>query len=226
MKSWFQPARAGWDPDFFEGYFGTPLGAAVRAKEEKAVYDFLGAVMEPDHSVLELGPGTGNYTVPVARRCAEMMAIDSSPEMLRYLRGRLFREGLANVETRLGELPEGLETSGRKFDGVLAVGVLNYVRDIELSLPAFASALVPGGWAVFNVPLPTVEGRIYALTEFAGRRRIYLHDSKEILDLIERAGLRAQTMAPAGLTQGGLTLVVGARAPAQAFARTAKDNPP
>ncbi len=225
MKSWFQPARAGWNPDFFEGYFRTPLGAAIRAKEEKAVYGFLGVVMEPNHTVLELGPGTGNYTVPLAQRCAEVVAIDSSPEMLRYLRGRLLREGLANVETRLGELPEELETPGKKFDGVLAIGVLNYVRDIELSLPAFASALVPGGWAVFNVPLPTVEGRIYALAEFAGRRRIYLHDPKEILDLIEKAGMRAQMMVPTGLTRGGLTLMVGARVPAQAFARTTKFNP-
>ena len=32
--------------------------------------------------------------------------------------------------------------------------------------------LKPGGWAIFNVPLLSAEGRIYALTELVNRRRI------------------------------------------------------
>src|SRR5438270_13236305 len=127
-KLWFRPAQAGWNPFSYEWYFRTPMGAAIRAREEEAVFRFLEVVMEPHHSILEVGCGTGNYTIPVARRCAKMMAIDASPEMLQYLRERLLREGLANVETRLGRLPNGLETS-KKYNGTLAVGVLNYVED-------------------------------------------------------------------------------------------------
>jgi cyclopropane fatty-acyl-phospholipid synthase-like methyltransferase len=78
-KLWFRPVQAGWNPHFYERYFGTPLGAAVRRREEEAVYGFLGTVLEPSHSVLEVGCGTGNYTVPVARRCADLVGFDSSP---------------------------------------------------------------------------------------------------------------------------------------------------
>ena len=208
-KLWFQPNQAGWDPHSYEWYFGTRLGAAIRVREEEAVFGLLGEVMEPHHSVLEVGSGTGNYTAPLARRCASVTAVDSSPEMLRYLEERLSREGLTNVQIRSGRLPDELEVT-KKFDGVLAVGVLNYVEGLEESLRTFVSALKPGGWAVFNVPLTTAEGRIYTLQELFGRRRINSLSREEIVALAERVGLRVEATAPAGLSRGGLTLVVGA----------------
>jgi 2-polyprenyl-3-methyl-5-hydroxy-6-metoxy-1,4-benzoquinol methylase len=189
------------------------MGAAIRAREEEAVFRFLEVVMEPYHSILEVGCGTGNYTVPVARRCAKMVAIDASPEMLQYLRERLLREGLANVETRLGQLPDGLKTP-KKFDGTLAVGVLNYVEDLEEALRSLTSALRPGGWTIFNVPLLNTEGRIYVLTEMLNRRRINILSLEKIIALAERVGLQVEMTVPAGLSQDGLTLVVGAILPA------------
>ena len=207
---WFRPSYAGWNPHLYEWYFRrTPLGAAIRVREEEAVFDFLGTVMKPNHSVLEVGPGTGNYTVPLARRCRRIVSVDPSPEMLRYLRERLSREGLANVEARLGNLPTGPGIA-EKFDGTLVIGVLNYAEDLEESLRALTSFLKPGGWAIFNVPLTTAEGRIYALTELVGRRRVNLLSSEDTLDLAERAGLRIRTATPTGLSRGGFTLTVGA----------------
>ncbi|HZC18715.1 MAG TPA: class I SAM-dependent methyltransferase, partial [Rubrobacteraceae bacterium] len=179
-KLCFRPAQAGWKPLSYERYFSTPLGAAIRAREEEAVYGFLTNIMEPHHCILEVGCGTGNYTVSLAPRCAGMLAIDASPEMLLYLRRRLVREGLTNAETQLGRLPDRLETPQR-FDGALAIGVLNYVEDLEKSLRSLTSSLKPGGWAVFNVPLLSVEGRIYALTELANRRQINILSPERIV---------------------------------------------
>lgn len=213
-KLWFRPFQEGWNPHLYERYFGTLLGAAIRAREEEAVYGFLGRVLEPAHSILEVGCGTGNYTVPVARRCADMVAIDSSPEMLQYLRERLLQEGLTNVETRSGQLPDGLAATRERFDGTLVIGTLNYTPYLEESLRALASALKPGGWAIFNVPLLTLEGSIYALSELLNRRRVCLLSPEEIVGLAERAGLRVEKTAAAGLGRGGLTLVVKAVAAA------------
>ena len=212
-KLWFRSAQAGWNPLSYERYFGTLLGAAIRGREEEAVFGFLATVMEPHHSILEVGCGTGNYTVSVAPRCTGMLAIDSSPEMLRYLRKRLGREGLANVETQLGRLPDKLERP-EKFDGTLAIGVLNYVEDLEEALRSLVSVLKPGGWAIFNVPLLNAEGCIYALTELVNRRRVNLLSLEKIVALAERVGLRAEMTVPAGLSRDGLTLFVGAILPA------------
>ncbi len=211
-QPWFRPNYAGWDPRLYERFFGTLLGAALRTREEAAVHDFLGDVLKPNHFVLEVGCGTGNYTVPVARRCAKTVAVDASPEMLRYARERLDREGLTSVETRLERLP-GRPGPSRSFDGTLAVGVLNYVRDLEEALRSLASVLKPGGWTVFNVPARAAEGRIYALAELVNRRRIYLYSVPEIVELGQKIGLRVETTATAGLSRGGITVVVGATKP-------------
>ncbi len=213
-KLWFQPVEAGWTPRFFERYFGTRIGATIRSREEEAVYDFLGGVLRPRHKVLEVGCGTGNYTVPVARRCAEVIALDSSPEMLQYLRDLLLQKDLSNVETRPGRLPDKLGARRGEFDGALVVGVLNYAENLEESLRALVSALKPDGWVVFNVPVTTIEGGIYALSEILNRRWAYLLSPNEILDSTKRAGLRVDYTATAGLSRAGLTLTVGATVPA------------
>jgi SAM-dependent methyltransferase len=209
---WFRPDHTGWDPRLYEWFFDTPLGGALRAREEATIYDFLDGVLKRAHSVLEVGCGTGNYTIPVARRCARTVAVDASPEMLRYTRERLDREGLFGVETRLARLPPG-PRSEEGFDGALAIGVLNYVRDIEGALKMLVSSLKAGGWAVFNVPARSAEGRIYALAEFVNRRRIYLYSLSEIVGLGKRMGLRVETATTAGLSRGGITIVVGATKP-------------
>jgi predicted TPR repeat methyltransferase len=116
------------------------------------------------------------------------------------------------VETRLERLPAGPVPEGG-FDGALAIGVLNYVRDIEGALKMLVSSLKAGGWAVFNVPARSAEGRIYALAEFVNRRRIYLYSLSEIVGLGKRMGLRVETATTAGLSRGGITIVVGATKP-------------
>jgi ubiquinone/menaquinone biosynthesis C-methylase UbiE len=214
-RLWLRSNQAGWNPHLFEWYFRrTPIGRSFRAREEQVVFSFLGTVLKPHHSILEIGSGTGNYTVPVASRCAEMVAVDSSPGMLRHLRERCHRASLSNLELRLGHLPEGLGVS-RRFDGVLAIGVLNYVERLEESLHTLSSLLKPGGWAVFNVPVSTHEGRFYALEEvLVHRRRINILSSEEMSGLTERVGLKVQTTAPAGLSKGGITCFLLATSPA------------
>jgi ubiquinone/menaquinone biosynthesis C-methylase UbiE len=209
---WFRPDHTGWDPRLYERFFDTLLGGKLRTREELTIFDFLGDVLERSHSVLEVGCGTGNYTVPVAHNCARTVAVDASPEMLRYVRERLDQEGLSGVETRLERLPGGLGPA-QSFDGTLAIGVLNYIKDIESALRSLASSLKPGGWAVFNVPARSIEGRIYALAEIFNRRQIYLYSVPEIVELGKKIGLRIEATATAGLSRGGITVVVGATKP-------------
>jgi predicted TPR repeat methyltransferase len=114
---------------------------------------------------------------------------------------------LFGVETRLGRLPARPGPEG-SFDGALAIGVLNYIRDIEGALKMLVSLLKAGGWAIFNVPARSAEGRIYALAELVNRRRIYLYSLPEIVRLGERMGLRVEAAETAGLSGGGITVVV------------------
>ena len=201
------PGTAGWHPAGYEWYFRTPLGAAIRRAEEAAILGFLDRVCRPGDRVLEVGPGTGNYTTNLARRGATVVAVEPSPEMRGYLEERLAAEGITGIETRAGSLPRDLGVDG-PFDGAITIGVLNYVAAVDRALAALAERLRPGGWLVFNLPVRTLEGRIYAFSELLSRRRIGVYAVDEAERLTEDAGLRVEEMLPAGLSRGGLTLVI------------------
>ncbi len=186
------------------------MGSTLRAREEEITYGFLETVLDPDQSVLEFGPGTGNYTVPLARRCARMVTVEVSETMQEHLRRRLAEEGLENVETRPGRLENGIDPAER-FDGALAMGPLHYVRDLEEGLAALGAALKPGGWTIFTVPMMTPEGWLHALNEFVARRRVYLRSPEETVKVTRKAGLEVVETGKVGTGRRGLTFVVRAR---------------
>lgn len=205
---WFHAVDVAWTPNVYEfGFQRVPPDIAIRAREEAAVFGFLSSLLRPDSRVLEVGPGTGHYTTQIARRCVRVVAVDSSSEMREYLQVWLEQEGLTNVDLRAGRLPDELLVT-EQFDGMLAVGVLNYLRELENALRSLAAAVKPGGWAIFTVPLTTREGWIYWFTEIITRRYVWLHSAREVMDATEAVGLQVRRMASAGLSADGLTLVV------------------
>lgn len=205
---WFHAIDVAWTPKLYEwGFQRVPPDVAIRAREEAAVFALLGTLPQLDSRILEVGPGTGHYTIQLARRCAEVVAVDSSPQMRGYLQARLDREGLTNVDPRAGRLPDDLNVT-EQFDGLLTVGVLNYAEDLERALQSLAGAVKPGGWAIFTVPLTTREGWVYLFTEVITRRYAWLRTPEEAMATAEAVGLRVRRMATAGLSRAGLTLVV------------------
>ena len=127
---------------------------------QAAVAHALDGLAQASDRVLEVGSGTGAHTLGLARRCRAVVAVDASAEMVAYLERRLGREGISNVDTRPGRLPDDLPAGGG-YDGVLAVGVLNYPPDLAAALRALARTLRPGGWAVVTVPRNSPGGWLY-----------------------------------------------------------------
>lgn len=59
---------------------------------------------EPGETVLEIGPGLGLLTMPLARAFDEVVAIEIDRGIADLLRGRLDEAGHANVEVRTGDV--------------------------------------------------------------------------------------------------------------------------
>ncbi|MCG8605247.1 methyltransferase domain-containing protein, partial [bacterium] len=85
---------------------------------------------EGDH-VLELGCGTGEDAIWLARQGIRVTATDHSVEMLRIVQEKIERFGLSNlVQAKHLDMNERLLALETLFDGVFAnFGVLNCVRD-------------------------------------------------------------------------------------------------
>lgn len=97
--------------------------------------------------VADVGAGSGWFTVRLARRVGPngiVYAQDVQQEMLNAIHRRVQREGLANVQTVLGEgsdprLPRGT------LDAILIVGVYHEIEDRVTMLKNLAAALKPQG---------------------------------------------------------------------------------
>jgi len=96
--------------------------------------------------ILEIGPGTGYYTLDVAARLAggSLAAFDVQQEMLDHLTREAAGRGLDNVETTVGDA-RALPYPDSSFDAAYLVTVLGEVPDQEAALRELRRVLKPGG---------------------------------------------------------------------------------
>jgi len=98
-------------------------------------------------SVADIGAGAGWFTIRLARRVGPngvVFAQDVQPQMLEAVRRRVAREGLLNVETRLGS-DSSPNLPSRSLDAVLVVDTYPEVENRVTFLRNLAAALKPGG---------------------------------------------------------------------------------
>jgi len=111
----------------YDRLFNVPPFTQIRRSEEQALDRMMAPTFKPDDHVLEVGPGTGRYTVEFARRVAQLTAVEHSPHMIDQLNCRLERECVGNCSVIHSdfiacELPQ-------QYDVVVIIGVMDYVAD-------------------------------------------------------------------------------------------------
>jgi ubiquinone/menaquinone biosynthesis C-methylase UbiE len=104
----------------------------------------------PGETVLEVGPGTGYYTLPVAGWLAPdgvLHVVDSQQEMLDHTMRRAREIGIANIEPRLGDA-RALPYDDGTFDAAYLVTVLGEVPDQDAALRELRRVLKANGRVV------------------------------------------------------------------------------
>jgi len=119
--------------------------------------------LKPGMSALDLGGGTGDLAIELARQVGErgkVVLSDINPAMLEVGRGRLVDAGCAgNVETVLADA-EALPFADRSFDCVTIAFALRNVTDKDAALRSIARVLKPGGRCLvleFSTPDPLLK---------------------------------------------------------------------
>jgi SAM-dependent methyltransferase len=121
-----------------------------------------------DSLVVEFGAGTGQFTVEVARACAQVIAVDVSEPMLTRLRSKIADLGLRNVQVvRAGFLT--YEHVARPADFIYSRYALHHLPDFwkALALSRLRQMLRAGGvlrlWdVVYDFAPAEAEARIEA----------------------------------------------------------------
>jgi ubiquinone/menaquinone biosynthesis C-methylase UbiE len=124
--------------------------------------------------ILEVGPGTGYYTLELAETLGPEGRIDIfdlQPEMLDHTLRRAGERGLDNVVPTQGDATS-LPYDDDSFDGALLVSVLGEIPDRDAALRELRRVLKPGGRLVVGEiavdPHFTTFGSLRHLAEEAG----------------------------------------------------------
>ena len=103
--------------------------------------------LKPGQRVLEIGPGPGRLLVPAAQRVlpeGEVVGVDIQPGMIRRLKSRAERAGVANLTAILGDATEA-HVPPNQFDVAFLCTTLGEIPDRVTALRQCGAALKSDG---------------------------------------------------------------------------------
>jgi len=148
----------------------------VQAPHPGITRDRLREILEPTagERVLEIGPGTGYYTLDLAQWVGSGGAIevfDLQQEMLDHTIRRAREKGLWNVNPTQGDAQD-LPYEADSFDAAILITVLGEIPDQDAALREVAGVLRPGGRLIvgelFGDPHMVTLGSLKQRAEAAG----------------------------------------------------------
>jgi len=142
-------------PEVFGGGYAAAYDALYEEKDYEAECDLVELVCARYgdgrlRTILDLGCGTGNHALPLARRGYDVLGVDRSEAMLELARAKAADDG---PSFELGDIRE--LRLGREFDAVLLLfAVLGYQHandDVLAALRTARAHLRPGGLLLADV---------------------------------------------------------------------------
>jgi len=182
---------------------GLPVIRSIRAAEDAAVINVFRKHVRPIDSILEIGPGTGFYTMRFASAAKELTAVDSNPSMVKHLKGEVERKNPCNIDIVCCDFLNYNCVS--TYDWVIAVGVLEYQKNPM----EFFDRLIALShkWILVTLPTPGAWGKIYRTASRLQGTHINLFSKSEIQNQYNSSVVHIEDVGLKSRVSGGLTLV-------------------
>lgn len=199
---------AGYDDEQFNS--GVSMS---RTMEQKLFSERVPTLFAGTRRVLEIGAGTGIFTLEIARNCGEVLAMDISGNMLEHLKKKAAAEGIGNITAVKGNVEE-MEPAG-PFSVVCAFSALEYLTDLPGFLKRLSDQVEPGG-SLYFITARTSFFRLFTQIGNAMRQGIWLksHSRGQIERMLIDAGFEPVSVTSHLLKcviNGGMLLEVVAR---------------
>ncbi|MDA7946223.1 MAG: bifunctional 2-polyprenyl-6-hydroxyphenol methylase/3-demethylubiquinol 3-O-methyltransferase UbiG [Hyphomicrobiaceae bacterium] len=111
--------------------------------------------------IVDVGCGAGLAAEPLAHAGAEVVGIDPVARNIEIARWHMKETG-ADIDYR-NMLPEEFAKTGKQFDVVLSLEVVEHVADVSLFLTSCAQLVAPGGLLVLATLNRTLKSFVFAI---------------------------------------------------------------
>lgn len=144
----------------------------------------------PGSAILEVGCGTGDYSLLLARIDYRMTGVDLSSKSIEAARTKASILGVSDVAFMVSDAEALSEVPENSVDGVVSFSTLRYVPDLKQALLAIRRVLKPKGVAVLDFPNRFCPWFGLLKTHFGVERHIHDHhySTREIVRLMRDAG--------------------------------------
>lgn len=161
--------------------------ALSRNKEQNLFLARIAELFAGADRVLEIGAGTGIFTLTIAGHCREVLAVDISRNMLAVLEEKARTAGITNIKTVAGDI-ETMPLEGT-FSVVCAFVSFEYMADLPTLLKRLAQHMPPGSTIYFTVARKSLF-RFFTQIGNAMRQGVWLkaHTRKELEYWLRSAG--------------------------------------
>ena len=208
------------EEQFFSGV------AVARRKEIELFTARLPTLFAPEDRVLDMGAGTGIFTLPIALRCREVVAVDISRNMLDVLERKAAEAGLTNIRIQVGDL-ESFEPDGI-FSVVCAFASLEYVSDLPALLERLARHVRAGG-IIYIIVARRSWIRFFTRIGNAMRQGLWMkaYGRAELCGMLSAAGFQPEEVSShlfKSWWSGGIVLEVVGRRRGPVINRMARDR--
>ncbi len=174
------------------------------------------ALLRPEHSVLEVGCGTGTTALRLAGGTRQLLATDVSSEMIAIAREKLARQPCPQLRFEVADA-EVLLARGAQFDTVLAFNVLHLLPDLDRGLDAVLALLKPGGLFMSKTPClaemnPLIPRLLVPLMRALGKAPpVLVFDAHALQAAFERHGLVVEAAERHGTKRRDMRVFILAR---------------
>lgn len=165
--------------DELAGRFGKDY---VPGRSWKALAEALIKVMD-ESDVADLGAGEGTLAQLLAQSARKVIAVDLSPKMVEFGQSLAIRNGLANVEYRLGDI-EDPPIAENSLDLAILSQALHHAEHPQRAVDAAFRILKPGGRLII---LDLVQHQFEEARELYADRWLGFSESA-LAAMLERAG--------------------------------------
>jgi hypothetical protein len=194
LKLWSDLVRDNYQPREEERMVRYKDHARKRQERPDPLLDFIIGLVDSQDSVIEIGPGNGRWTLPLARRVRRVTAVEPADTMAAILAENIQSAGLQNVTI----VPEPWEKVSLERHTICVCAHAMYNSP---DLAAFVRKMEAGATRLcaLSIRIPPAEGVMAAMSEQIYGRR---HDSPDAViafNALYRMGLNVNVRIEEGI---------------------------